>query len=135
MEIKISQEQCRVPVSVVAPTGDLDRATYQQLLATAQSLYAQGTRHVLLDLSQVPYISSAGLMALHSMALMLEGQALPDAEDGWGAMQRMRESEAGPQEHVKLLNPQPKVSRVLQTSGLDAFFPTFTDRQAALASF
>ncbi len=60
---------------------------------------------------------------------------MPDAEDGWAALQQVRESDTGPQANVKLLNPQPKVTRVLQTAGLDAFFPTFTDRQAALASF
>ena len=37
-----------------------------------------GARDFLLDLSDLTYISSAGLVALHSVALLAKGEDLPD---------------------------------------------------------
>jgi anti-anti-sigma regulatory factor len=36
---------------------------------------------------------------------------------------------------VKLLNPQPRVSRTLEMSGMNTFFEIYTDEATALASF
>jgi len=36
---------------------------------------------------------------------------------------------------VKLLNPQPRVTRTLEMSGMNVFFDIFADETAALASF
>jgi anti-anti-sigma factor len=135
MEITITHEPCRVPVTVLAPVGDLDRSTFEGLQATVEQLYGEGTRYILIDMSQVPFVSSAGLMALHSAVLTMQGEAVEDTEDGWGAFQKLRGAEPTLNANVKLLNPQPKVTRVLETSGFNLLLPVFSDRQAALASF
>ena len=87
--------------------GQLDGQNYQELIAKAQELYNAGGRDFLLDLTDLTYISSAGLVALHSVALLARGEELPDLEGGWSAYRSMgRSSEAGVQKHVKLLNPR-----------------------------
>jgi anti-anti-sigma factor len=136
MNITVEQAEGAVPVTVIAVQGDLDASNYRDLIAAARAQVAAGARQVLLDLSGVPYISSAGLMALHSTAVMVQGQQPPDPEAGWTAFRTMgRDIEAGQQRGVKLLSPSPSVMRVLDTSGMTQYFEIFTDRAEALASF
>lgn len=136
MYVTTTQAQAKVPVTVLHIKGELDASNYQILIDKAKEIYAEGTRNVLFDLNEVPYMGSSGLVAFHSVALLMRGETPPDPEGGWGALRSIdREREAGPQQYVKLLNPQPKVERVLRMAGFDQFFEIFTDEKAAVASF
>ncbi len=136
MNVTVEVAPGRVPVTVLTVHGDLDASTYQGLIAVARAQVAAGVGQVLLDLSDVPYISSAGLVALHSTAVLVQGKQPPDPEAGWNAFRTMgRDIEQGRQLGVKLLSPQASVLRVLDTSGMAQFFEIHTDRAAALASF
>ena len=64
MEIKISIEQGKVPVSVIHLNGDLDASSYLELVSTAQKLYEGGVQNVLLNLTDLAFIGSAGLTAI-----------------------------------------------------------------------
>jgi anti-anti-sigma regulatory factor len=136
MQITVDQLQGRVPVAVLAIHGDLDASNYEQVIAKARELYAAGTRHLLLDLSDVPFMGSSGVVALHSVALLMRGEAPPDPNAGWQAFHALDQARAdGVQQQVKLLGPQPKVSRTLQMTSMDDFFEIHADKQAAIASF
>ena len=63
MTISISQKQGRVPVTVISVDGRLDGQNYQDLIAKGQELYNAGSRDVLLDLTGLTYVSSAGMVA------------------------------------------------------------------------
>jgi len=134
--MSVSQAQGSVPVTVIKVDGQLDGQNYQELITKAQELYKEGTRDFLLDLSELTYISSAGLVALHSMALLARGEELPDTEGGWSAYRSMgRSSEAGMQRHVKLLNPRSEVMGVLDMVGFSNVFEIYTDLDEAVKSF
>lgn len=136
MEISISQEKGNVPVTVIKVTGQLDGQTYQKLIASAQEVLNGGVKNILLDLSDLTFISSAGLVSLHVIALLLRGEAMPDLEQGWAALKSVNRSrESGMQQHVKLLNPRPEVVNVLDMVGFSAFFEIYNDKQKALESF
>lgn len=136
MNISVSQAQGNVPVTVIKLDGQLDGQNYQELITKSQELYKAGTRDFLLDLSDLTYISSAGLVALHSMALLSRGEALPDTEGGWSTYRSMgRSSEAGLQKHVKLLNPRSEVMGVLDMVGFSNVFEIYTDLDEAIKSF
>ncbi len=136
MNISVSQAQGKTPVSVIKLDGQLDGQSYQELIAKAQELHSAGTRDFLLDLSDLTYISSAGLVALHSVALLSRGEALPDTEGGWSAYRSMgRSSEAGVQKHVKLLNPRSEVLGVLDMVGFGNVFEVYTNLDDAVNSF
>jgi anti-anti-sigma factor len=136
MNISISQVQGRVPVTVVKVEGQLDGQTYQDLISQARDAYQAGWRDFLIDMSDLTYISSAGLVALHSLALMLKGEELPDTEAGWSALRSMaKTSGAGRQIHIKLLNPRSEVSNVLDMVGFTSVFDIFTDLDEAVKSF
>ena len=136
MNISVSQAQGSVPVTVLKVDGQLDGQTYQDLIGKAQDLYNSGSRDFLLDLSDLTYISSAGLVALHSVALLTRGEELPDFEGGWSAYRSMgRSSEAGIQKHVKLLNPRSEVMGVLDMVGFGNLFEVYTNLDEAINSF
>jgi anti-anti-sigma regulatory factor len=138
MNISVSQAQApgRVPVTVIKLDGQLDGQNFQELITKAQELHAAGGRDFLLDLSDLIYISSAGLVALHSVALLARGEEIPNVEGGWAAYRSMgRSSEAGVQRHVKLLNPRSEIMGVLDMVGFSSVFEIYTDRDEAVNSF
>ncbi|GAB4499236.1 MAG: hypothetical protein OHK003_14340 [Anaerolineales bacterium] len=136
MEINILQEQGKVPVTVIKVAGQLDGQTYQKLISSAQEVINGGTKNILLDLSELTFISSAGLVSLHVIALLLRGEAMPDLDRGWAALKSVNKSrESGVQQHVKLLNPRPEIVNVLEMVGFSSFFEIFNDKQKALESF
>ncbi len=136
MNVSVNQTQGRVPVAVLSVQGDLDASNYQELISKAKELYNMGTHQILLDLSNTSFISSSGLVAIHSIALLLHGKQPPDLEQGWSAIHAVeRGPGAGSHRHLKLLNPQPKVDRTLEKAGLKEFFEIHADLAAAIASF
>jgi anti-anti-sigma factor len=136
MEITVNQVQGRVPVTVIQIHGDLDASSYEDLIAKAQEVYDAGARDILLDLSDMPHMSSAGLVALHRIAIMLRGEKRRDSESGWEDFRAIdRDIDKGFQQHIKLLNPQPTVDKVLNMVGFKKVFEVYTDLEEAIASF
>jgi anti-anti-sigma regulatory factor len=136
MDIAVEKAEGHVPVTILIVQGDLDAANYSGLIAKGRELYAAGARRVLIDMSGVGYMASSGLVALHSIAVLFRGEQPPESAAGWSNYHRLeKDIEAGSQHGVKLLNPGTAVMRVLETSGMNAFFEVHQDREAALASF
>jgi anti-anti-sigma regulatory factor len=136
MNISVSQAQGKVPVTVIKLVGELDGQNYQELIAKAKEVYGDGARNFLLDLSDMTYISSAGLVAMHTVALLARGDALPDTEAGWSAIRSVgRMAGSGVQKNVKLLNPRDEVRSVLDMVGFSAAFEIHTDLGDAVSSF
>ena len=136
MNITAEQRTARVPVTILRLQGDLDGSNYLDLVAAAKTAQQNNAKYLLLDLTGVPYMSSAGLVALHSAVQLLRGEQPPDPEAGWSTLKSVAlDKPAGAQLWVKLLNPQPRVMRTLEMSGMNVFFDIFTDEAAALASF
>ncbi len=136
MEITVSTRQGAIPVTVVQPHGDVDASNYAQLVERVQSLIQEGAKDFIVDLSDVPFMSSAGLVALHSIANMLRGEKAADTQAGWQALKSIdRSRDAGFQKHVKLLSPQQYVADTFDKAGFTQFFEVFNSLDKALASF
>lgn len=137
MTISVSQKQGRVPVTVISLDGRLDGQNYHELIAKGQDLHKAGTRDILLDLTNLSYVSSAGMVAFHNIALLLRGETPPSPEQGWGAYRSMGRGaiEGGIQEHFKLFNPQPEVNHILDMVGFNTVFEIYTDLDKAINSF
>ena len=67
MQVKIVPHKNKDGFYTVVPYDSIDSDTHQVFKAKIQQLLLQGPRMVLLDLSGVDYISSAGLGALFSL--------------------------------------------------------------------
>jgi anti-anti-sigma regulatory factor len=136
MEIITTQKQGRLPVTVLQLIGKLDGSNYTQLVEEAKKLYTNGVRDLLIDLSELTFMSSAGIAAIHQTALVFRGQPMNEEETGWAAYHAIdRDRSSGVQKHVKLLRPQPKVSSLLDISGFNLLFEIHSDMNEAVASF
>jgi anti-anti-sigma factor len=136
MQISFSKQEGRVPVTIMHLMGDLDASNYTDLIAKAQETYDEGTRDLLIDLSEVPYISSAGLMSLHAVVLIFAGKSVRSKENNrpsFRSIDPQRDS-AGLQ-HVKLFSPQTAVEQVLDVVGLKQFFDIYTNLEKAVQSY
>lgn len=123
-------------VTVLRLVGSLDGSNFESLILKARDLHASGMRNMLLDLAGLDFMSSAGMVALHSLVLMMRGEQLPDLTEGWEALRGIgRDEDSAGQKNIKLLNPQPRVLNTLQISGMDRFFEIFTSEREALESF
>jgi len=136
MQINFSKQEGRVPVTIMQLTGNLDSSNYTEVIAKAQNIYEEGARNLLIDLSKVPYVSSAGLMSLHTVALIFVGQSMNSKESGRPVSRSINaQNEKTVREHVKLLSPQSAVEQVLDVVGLKQFLDIYTDLETAIQSF
>lgn len=128
MKITVEVQQAREPVAIMHVQGNIDASNFVQVVDKAREIYDNPARNLVLDLSEVPNISTTGLVAIHKIALLYSGipetLAHPDLTHASTA-----------RKHVKLLSPQPEVEKALETAGLKLFFKVFRDLESALNSF
>jgi anti-anti-sigma factor len=134
MELTISIHQANEPVAVMNINGNVDASNYVEIVNKAQEIYNNPVRNLILDLSEVPFISSAGLVAIHKIALIYSGGQQEVEQEGKETRPDFTHH-ANARKRVKLLNPQPGVDRTLETTGLKLFFKVFNDLDTALKSF
>lgn len=131
LQTTIERVEGRVPVVVVQLDGELDASNFEALIDEVLGLYDSGARQLLLDLADLRFMASSGLVALHSIVRIMHGERPPDPEAGWSALN------AGigqTQTEVQLCAPQASVARVLARTGLDRMFIVHPDRATALAA-
>lgn len=134
MEIKVSTENGRVPVTVLHVDGNIDSSTYEQFQSTAKKLIDEGARYILVDLSHAPFVSSAGLRALHTLFNELRKRQ-PEANLTDEQVKRGISAGTYKSPHLKLLNLSPETKTAFETSGFDMYIDTFSDKSTAIASF
>lgn len=123
-------------VTVMHLLGDVDSSNYTEVILKAQETYDEGVRDFLLDLEKVPYVSSAGLMAFHTIARIFAGHSIQGGESGRPTFRSINpKDDAAAREHFKLLNPQSAVEQVLDVIGLTQFFEIYMDLDEGVNSF
>ncbi len=132
MEIKVTQENGHVPVTVLHLNGDLDSSNYDQLEAQAERAIANGACYILLDMARVPFMSSAGIRAIYKIFTWLRN--LPDGEDEEALKTTLRDGTYRSR-RLKLLNISSQVQKTLATAGMDVFLENFHDLKKAVDSF
>ncbi len=110
--MNISAQQ-RDAITILYLEGRIDGEGALELDKALQGVLADGHVRLVLDMSQVSYINSAGLRTL--------ADALSQAQQRQG--------------DVKLVTLSPKVLRVLQIIGFDRFFDMHASLPEALAAF
>ena len=126
MEITVSQEQSRVPVTVFRIEGRINLGNADELTKMAEEAYKYGMRNLLIDLTQVNSLTSVGLRSILSiLKLFGTGSGDPGSEA----------KPNGKSPHLKILNPSAYILMVLKTAGFDRYIETYDNLQEALASF
>jgi anti-anti-sigma factor len=137
LQTTVEQADGRVPVTIVALDGELDATSYEGVIDTVRGVYEAGGRDLLLDLTKLSFISSSGLVALHSSLRLMRGEAPPDPEYGWAAIRAIGDEvdSGGAQTNVRLCGTQDGVQKVLDRTGMGHLFPSYPDRASAIAAF
>ena len=129
MEIASWHETGAVPVTILQVKGDL--TANEPLESRARAAVLDGTRDIVLDLSHVPYISSAGLRAIHVIYILLRDADPSDEETAARSIARGTYKSA----HLKLVPPSKNGLKALSTAGYDMFLDLFDNVPAAVASY
>ena len=139
MNFTVDQAEGGQPVTILRLEGDLDASNFESVIEEGTRLHAAGTTNLLIDLRQVPFMGSSGLVALHSLALLLAGTGPDDLSAGWEVQHEMaRAVEGGMQPHLKVLvssDPGSSLARVMDRTGMNRFIEVCTDEAVAIAAF
>lgn len=119
-DFKITSEQAQagVPVTVFHIRGWLDAQSEEHLLAEARTAYENGTRFLLIDMSDLDTLTSAGIRAIQKVYQMYTPR-----ED------HMKVS------HLKLCNAPPQIYNVLGITGFLHNVPMYESIANALETF
>ncbi len=112
MDIEITLTEVR-NVLVLGISGRVDSLTAITLGEHLLAAWEQDQHHLVLDLSDVDYVSSAGLREIMN------------------ALARTKKSGG----NLCLVNPSPRVKELLELTGLDHHLGIFATRDEALQSF
>lgn len=134
MDLKVSTANGRVPVTILQVNGNIDASSYLEFETMAKKLIEGGTRYILVDLSDAPFVSSAGLRAFHTISNELRSRN-PDANLNDSQVKKGISAGTYKSPHLKLLNLSSQTRSAFETSGFDMYIDTFTDFKAAIASF
>jgi anti-anti-sigma factor len=119
-DLTISTEQipADVPVTVFHLRGWLDAQSEEQLLEAARTSYDNGSRYLLIDMSDLDTLTSAGMRALQKVY-----QIFTPKEDRFKVA------------HLKLCNAPPQIYNVLGITGFLQNIPMYESVDSALQSF
>ncbi len=132
MEITTQKQAGRVPVTVFHVKGDIDGSTYEQVQTQIEQAVQAGAHDIVLDLSEVGFLSSAGIRMLSHLFKLLRGN-LPQESDA--AMKQGVRDGTFKSPHLKLAGPNPRVTEVIKVSGLDMMIDSYRSVPEAVDSF
>jgi anti-anti-sigma factor len=132
MNVTVKQEDGRVPVTVVQVAGETDSASANEFEKKVMEVIDAGARYLVLDLSKVPYMSSAGLRVLQQVFDKLRSLSSGESNK---EMYRQINDGSFKSPNLKLLNPTKEVMEVLKMSGFDMLISIENDLETAVASF
>lgn len=136
MDMKSSAVSNQPTTVILDLDGELDASNYLDVIERVRQLYNGGARQLVIDLSNLTFLSSSGLVALHSAALVMRGEEPPGPELGWSAFHAIAtDVEQGFETCCKLVNPQGRVRKTLEMTGFNTFLEIFDNTDAAVRSF
>lgn len=118
LRITTEEVQADLPVTVFHLRGWLDAQSEEQLLEAARNAYDSGARYLLIDMSDLDTLTSAGMRALQKVY-----QIFTPREDQFKVA------------HLKLCNAPPQIYNVLGITGFLQNIPMYESREAAIQSF
>lgn len=132
MNITVMNEQGRVPVTVLHIDGDIDSSNYEQLDQVAEKQIAAGAQYILIDLSEVGFISSAGFRSFTRIFKELRSHSMDASEQ---EMHKGINSGAYKSPYLKIFKPSKLVAETMKIAGFDMLLEVHHDMQAAIDSF
>jgi anti-anti-sigma factor len=128
LTISKSYAQAQTPVTILHLSGHLHGETERLLVDSAHQTHEEGSKYLLLDLSKVEVLTSAGLRAIHNVFNLYTPQHDVDVIHQHGA-------ELYKSPYFKLVCPNPHIYYVLNITGFLQNIPIFNDLDEAVNSF
>lgn len=128
LTITTSQIQGEVSMTILHLNGHLHGSTEHQLVDRARQAYEDGSKHLLLDLSGLEVLSSAGLRAIHNIFNLVTPP---------GDVDIIREHREEPYKspYVKLVCPNPDIYYILNITGFLQNLLIYNNMDEAINSF
>jgi len=117
-KIRSEEKNVKVPVTVFYLSGWLDAQSEEQLVKAASEAYEAGSRFLLVDMSDLNTLTSAGMRALQKVYKLYT-----PAEDRFKVA------------HLKLCNAPPQIYNVLGITGFLQNIPMYESLDGALDDF
>jgi anti-anti-sigma factor len=130
--IKTSQARGRQPVTILHVLDRINLGNVDQLEQAARAAVQQGDRNLLIDLTDVPSITSAGLRAILVIYKLLGSERSDHVGSGAGTALPDQPSKSA---YLKLLNASSEVRKVLRIAGFDNYLEIYDDQDEAIASY
>ncbi len=112
--VEVSQVQGNIPVTVFQIKDRVNLGNYKELEASAKEAYDNGTRDLVIDLSQSDSLTSIGIRALV-------------------VIHKMMSSDGG--KHFKLAGVSNPIRDMLQVAGITQFIEIYDTVDEAVAAF
>ena|ERR1041385_3565393 len=128
LNITTSQIQGDLPVTILHLSGHLHGNTESELLDRARQAQEDGSKYLLLDLSGVEVLTSAGLRAIHNIFNLFTPH-----DDRQLIQQRGEEPYKSP--YFKLVCPNPQIYYILNIAGFLQNILIFNNIDEATNSF
>jgi len=132
MEITTTTENIKFPITIIHVNGDIDSTTSQAFMSKIEELISDGARHILVNISNVPFISSAGLRAIHIIFNQLRALH-KDADDD--VLRKNMSAGLYKSPYLKVTNLSPKLKEVFELGGFDTYIEIHNDINNAINSF
>lgn len=128
LNITTSKVDGEIPVTVLHLSGHLHGDTESQFMRQVRQLHQEGARHLLLDLSDVEVLTSAGLRAIHNSFVLFTPRGHVD-------MINEHQDEPYKSPYFKLVCPNPNIYYVLNIAGFLQNILIYNDVEEAVHSF
>ena len=128
LTIGTSQIQGDVSVTILHLKGHLHGPTEHELVDHARQAKEDGAKRLLLDMTELEVLSSAGLRAVQNIFKLFTPQS--DVE-----LMKQRSGEPYKSPYLKLVCPNPQIYYILSITGLLQNIPLFNNLEDATNSF
>ena len=132
MNIKVSHEMGRVPITALSIAGDIDSLNYEKLDEIAYQEIENGTQYILMDLSGVCFMSSAAFRSMTRIFKKLRSVSMDGSDED---MHNGINAGTYKSPYLKLYKPSKAVAETMKIAGFDMLLEINDDMKAAIDSF
>jgi len=132
MNIKVSHEMGRVPITVLSIDREIDSLNYEKLDEIAYQEIENGTQYILMDLSGVRFMSSAAFRSMTRIFKKLRSVSKDGSDED---MHKGINAGTYKSPYLKIYKPSKAVAETMKIAGFDMLLEINNDMKASIDSF
>jgi anti-anti-sigma regulatory factor len=132
LNILVSEELNGSPITVFRLEGRVNMGNADLLMQRFEEAFNKGSRKMILDLTRVESLTSAGLRVILKLYKMLGEETV---KPGGGSSPATGVETPAKSPYLKIVGANPTVRQVFQIVGIDSIFELYENVESASASF